>query len=90
MEEKEKNNWDRLESLIDKIADKNKEKSTTVIRFPGLISVLTVLFVILKATGYITWSWWWVFAPIWIPASICLGIVLLCFIVAIIMICFGK
>ena len=25
----------------------------------------TLLFVALKLTGYIAWSWWWVFAPIW-------------------------
>ena len=33
--------------------------------FPGL---LTVLFVGLKLTGYIGWSWWWVLSPLWITA----------------------
>jgi hypothetical protein len=28
---------------------------------------LTVLFIGLKLTGYITWSWVWVLAPTWIP-----------------------
>ena len=27
--------------------------------------LLTVLFVGLKLTGYIAWSWWWVLAPLW-------------------------
>jgi hypothetical protein len=27
--------------------------------------MLTVLFIGLKLTGYITWSWWWVLAPLW-------------------------
>lgn len=41
---------------------------------PGLPGLLTVLFVGLKLTGYISWSWWWVLSPIWIPLAIVLGI----------------
>lgn len=26
-----------------------------------------VVFTVLKLTGVIAWSWWWVTAPIWIP-----------------------
>ena len=26
----------------------------------------TLAFVILKLTGYIDWSWWWVISPVWI------------------------
>lgn len=29
----------------------------------GFTEVLTIAFVILKATGYLDWSWWLVFAP---------------------------
>lgn len=33
----------------------------------GLLpTLLTVLFVGLKLTGYISWSWWWVVSPLWI------------------------
>jgi hypothetical protein len=28
---------------------------------------LALLFIALKLTGHISWSWWWVLAPIWIP-----------------------
>lgn len=31
----------------------------------SLISVLTVLFVVAKIGGFIDWSWWLVFAPLW-------------------------
>lgn len=31
------------------------------------LELLTILFVALKLTGYISWSWWWVLAPTWIP-----------------------
>ena len=36
----------------------------------GLAGALTVLFVGLKLTGYIDWSWWWVVSPIWISLSV--------------------
>jgi uncharacterized membrane protein len=26
-----------------------------------------VIFLILKLTGNITWSWWWITSPLWIP-----------------------
>ena len=37
--------------------------------FPFL-SILCLIFITLKLTGYIAWSWWWVMAPVWIPISI--------------------
>ncbi len=41
----------------------NSSSSSSGIGFTGL---LTVAFVVLKLTGYITWSWWWVLSPMWI------------------------
>lgn len=36
------------------------------IKFSGLLTtLLTVLFVGLKLTNYIDWSWWWVLTPLW-------------------------
>lgn len=32
----------------------------------GLDIVLTIVFLVLKLCEVITWSWWWVFSPIWI------------------------
>ncbi len=31
----------------------------------GVLGLLGVAFVVLKLTGYIDWSWWWVTAPFW-------------------------
>ena len=43
-----------------------KESSTTTgIGFTGF---LTLIFVTLKLTGVIAWSWWWVLSPLWIGA----------------------
>lgn len=32
----------------------------------GFISVLTLIFVVLKATGLISWPWLWVLSPVWL------------------------
>ena len=32
--------------------------------------VLFVVFLVLKLTGTIDWSWWWVTSPLWISAVI--------------------
>jgi hypothetical protein len=46
-------------------------KNNINIKFSGLLTtLLTVLFVGLKITNYIDWSWWWVLSPIWIPVAI--------------------
>ena len=34
----------------------------------GIVSVLTIIFVVLKLLGVIRWSWIWVLSPIWISA----------------------
>lgn len=31
----------------------------------GFVGLLTILFIGLKLTGHIDWSWWWVLAPLW-------------------------
>lgn len=50
----------------------------------GVFGLLGVAFVILKLTGFISWSWWWVTAPFWgglalalvffLIAGFCLGL----------------
>lgn len=32
----------------------------------GFIGLLAILFIGLKLTGYIAWSWVWVLSPLWI------------------------
>ncbi len=36
-------------------------------------TLLGVLFVGLKLTGYVDWSWWWVLSPFWIGASLAIA-----------------
>ena len=37
----------------------------------GLGTLLFLIFLVLKLTGNIAWSWWWITAPLWIPLGIC-------------------
>ncbi len=39
----------------------------------GFAGVLTIVFIVLKLIGVISWSWLWVLSPIWI--SILVGLV---------------
>jgi hypothetical protein len=43
----------------------------------GFFGLLTVLFVGLKLTGYIDWSWWWVWSPTILSALLAMIIVVL-------------
>ena len=43
----------------------------------GLDIILFVVFLILKLTGGIDWSWWWVTSPLWIPIAIVVAFVIL-------------
>lgn len=38
----------------------------------GFFGLLAIVFITLKLMGYITWSWWWVTAPLWGPITIVL------------------
>jgi hypothetical protein len=50
----------------------NSNTSTGGIGFAGL---LTILFIALKLTHAIRWSWWWILSPIWISAALTIVIV---------------
>lgn len=50
----------------------------------GFIGLLTIVFIVLKLTGFIAWSWVWVLSPLWISLIIVLSII------AVLLICLGK
>jgi hypothetical protein len=41
-------------------------KETTAFN-SGILTILFIVFLILKLTGNIDWSWWWVTSPLWLP-----------------------
>jgi hypothetical protein len=40
----------------------------------NLATVLFIVFLVLKLTNNIDWSWWWVTSPLWIPVGIILAV----------------
>jgi hypothetical protein len=46
-----------------------ENQNVTVVGAP-FFSLLTLLFIGLKLTNYIDWSWWWVLAPLRMPLTI--------------------
>jgi hypothetical protein len=41
----------------------------------GFGTVLFLVFLVLKLTGNIDWSWWWVTSPLWIPLTLGVAII---------------
>lgn len=57
------------------------------ITFPML---LFLVFLVLKLTNVITWSWWWITAPLWFTPAIVLSILLIVAIIFLLIFVFGK
>ena len=50
----------------------------------GVCTVVGIVFVILKLTKLIDWSWWWVLAPFWIPVALVLVLFIIVFLIKLI------
>lgn len=48
----------------------------------GFTGILTLIFITLKLTGFINWSWWWVISPLWLPIAVLLILFFIIFIIA--------
>lgn len=48
----------------------------------SLAGLLFIVFLVLKLTGVITWSWWWVTAPLWGGLAIILAFFLIGLVIA--------
>lgn len=57
------------------------------ITFPML---LFLVFLVLKLTNVITWSWWWITAPLWVTPAIVISIFLIVSIIFLLIFIFGK
>lgn len=55
----------------------------------GLTGVLFVVFLVLKLTGNIDWSWWWVTSPLWIPLALVVCIFLVALFIIMLLLIFG-
>ena len=67
---------------------RNKGDTEVVSGGIGFFGLLTIVFIVLKLGAFKTtvmgWSWWWVFAPLWIPPLVFIGIVLIIVVIALI------
>lgn len=46
------------------------KQNVTAYGGPGFWGWLTILFIGLKLTGFINWSWWLVLAPMWVGLAL--------------------
>jgi hypothetical protein len=60
------------------MANNNSSTQSGGIWFFGL---LAIVFITLKLTDYIAWSWWWVLSPLWAPLAVVLAIGLIALVV---------
>jgi hypothetical protein len=47
-----------------------KEPTETIVFNMDLGIILFVVFLVLKLTKTIDWSWWWVTSPLWVPVLV--------------------
>lgn len=59
----------------------NQNKTEVATSGLSFSTILFLIFLVLKLTGYITWSWWWVTAPLWGGLALVIAILLIAFIV---------
>jgi hypothetical protein len=46
----------------------------------GFAGLLAIVFIVLKLTKVITWSWWWVTCPLWLPWALAIVVAVIYFI----------
>lgn len=61
----------------------NENNKTTVNGGTGFAGLLTIVFIVLKLCGVISWSWLWVLSPIWISTVLVLAVLIVVIIKAI-------
>jgi len=68
------------------MAKQTESKSSGI----GVLGLLGVAFVVLKLTGVINWSWWWVTVPFWGGLALAVGILFVWVLVSGAIDIFGK
>jgi hypothetical protein len=51
------------------------DKSAATSRGVGFTGLLTIVFIVLKLTNVIDWSWVWILAPLWIGLFLAIAVV---------------
>ena len=53
------------------------------------VTLVFIIFLILKLTGNIDWSWWWVTSPLWIPVVLGFAFLMIVLFVLVLLMIFG-
>ena len=61
----------------------SNNNTNITVSFP-VLTILFLIFMTLKLTNVITWSWWWVTAPLWGGFAIIGGIMLIVFLIVLV------
>jgi hypothetical protein len=65
-----------------KIVERNKMSNKNInYNGIGFCGLLTIVFVVLKLIGYISWSWVWVLSPLWISWLIAILLIIILLII---------
>lgn len=56
-------------------------ESTKINSGIGFTGLLTVLFIGLKLTKVINWSWWWVLSPLWIDFALIIILIIVFYLI---------
>ena len=52
----------------------------------SFLGLLGILFIALKLTGYVTWSWWLVLLPLYLPFAVAISL----FVIGFVLLMIGK
>ena len=55
----------------------NDTTETTKTIAPSFSAIITLIFIVLKLTGNISWSWIWVLAPMWIDLILAIVLIII-------------
>ena len=59
------------------IGSENNMSNDSNSRGTGCGTVLFLIFLVLKLTGNVDWSWWWVTSPLWWPIPFILFVIII-------------
>ena len=65
-----------LQNEIERLRSEIKNLAKSRLNIPW-VWVFSLIFIIMKVTNVIDWSWWIVFIPIWLPFAVVIAIFLI-------------
>lgn len=78
------------EKLLEKQCDYMSEKKIVIGGGLSFTTILFFIFLVLKLTNYINWSWLWITCPLWITPIVLIVLFLIVVIIFLLIFFFGK